>query len=297
MKDILIIGGFNWLGYELTEFFIKNNVFTNIIIIDVLKDYLLKDNKIKSNFDNYAHLYNENIFHYNINIKDKNGLEEIYKVHNIQCVLNNIKFNRNISEIEKKELLGGFANISRLNEIYMIERYVYLTKTHTHEKLLFSNKKTEKFLEENFIFNESAYLINENKGTLINLPDYIFGNKCYDSNNFFYKMMNAINSKSPIYVPLCNIYCICDDLLLMIIIEALTTSTDDKYINNAINENVSGPHQYFDILEYMKKLTKNNNRIILEKKNKSNSHEIPPLNITNVSLFGKYLHSLGLFLY
>tara|TARA_Y100000389_G_C17457062_1_gene518849 strand:+ start:2038 stop:2931 length:894 start_codon:yes stop_codon:yes gene_type:complete len=293
MKDILIIGGFNWLGYELTEIFIKNNVFSNIIIIDVLKDYLLKDNKIKTKFDNYTHLYNENIFHYNINIKEKDKLEELYKVHNIQCVLNNIKYIHGISEIEKKELLSGFANIAFLNETYMIEKYVYLTRSYTHEKLLFSNKKTEKFLEENFIFNESVYLINEDKGTLINLPDYIFGNKCYDSNNFFYKMMNVINSKSPLYVPLCNIYCLCDDLLLMIIIEALTTKIDDKKINNAINENVSGPHQYFDVLEYMKKIIRYNNRIILEQKDNSNHPEIEPQNITSTSLFGKYLYSLS----
>ena len=56
MKDILIIGGFNWLGFELTKFVINNNMFSNIIIVDVLKDFLLKDNKTKNQFDEYAHL-------------------------------------------------------------------------------------------------------------------------------------------------------------------------------------------------------------------------------------------------
>ena len=64
MNDILIIGGFNWFGFELTKTFIERDLFSNIIIIDAMKDYLLKDNKVKRQFDKYAHLYGENIFMY-----------------------------------------------------------------------------------------------------------------------------------------------------------------------------------------------------------------------------------------
>ena len=90
MKDILIIGGFNWLGFEFTKIFIEKNKFSNIIIVDIFKNLLSKDNKIKNDFDNYAHLYNENIFVYNVNIKDKIRLENIYKKLNIEYVINNI---------------------------------------------------------------------------------------------------------------------------------------------------------------------------------------------------------------
>ena len=101
-KDILIYGGYNWLGYELMTNIIKYNLFTNIIIVDNLHNFLLKDN-IKSKFDNYYHLYNVNIHLHNCNIKDKEELIKIYKKYNISCVLNNIKYNIYDSEQEKKK--------------------------------------------------------------------------------------------------------------------------------------------------------------------------------------------------
>jgi len=291
MKDILIIGGFNWLGYELTQFSIEKNVFSNIIIIDVLNDFLLKDNKVKQMFDKYSHLYNENIFMYNVNIKDKNSIEKIYNHHNIECVFNNVKFNYHLNENEKKELLHGYSNIVSLNEAHSIRKYVYLTKSYTHEKLFFNRPKEKNFLEENFIFNESTFLVNENKGTLINIPDYIFGNKCYDTNNFFCKLVNIIRVKSPVYIPHCSTFCLCDDLLLMLIYESLFADIDDKYINKVINQNVSGPHQYIDIFRYFKSSTKS--RVILEKVDKHSHPGMTPQDIDQTSLFGKYLLSLN----
>ena len=290
MKDILIIGGFNWLGFELTKLFIEKNLFSNIIIVDVLNNFLLKDNKIKSQFDNYAHLYNENIFLYNVNIKEKNELEEIYKLHNIRCVLNNIKFNCNLIEKDKTDLLHGFANIIALNDMYLIEKYVYLIRTYTHNKLLFTRRKVPNFLEENFIFNESTYMINENKGILVNIPDYVFGNKCYDSSNLIYKMRNIIKTKSPLYLPQCSVFCLCDELLLMLIVESMFSGVNDKYINEVINENVCGPHRYIDILQEFKPT----NRLVVGEVGEHQHPDIEPRKIERASLFGKYLNSLVL---
>ena len=44
-----------------------------------------KDN-IKNKLDEYRHLYNENIYLYNINIKDKQELQDVYKQFNIKYV-------------------------------------------------------------------------------------------------------------------------------------------------------------------------------------------------------------------
>lgn len=292
MRDILIIGGFNWLGFELTKMFIERDLFSNIIIVDVMNNFLLKDNQIKQHFDKYAHLYGENIFLHNVNIKDKNELNKIYKHHNIECVVNNVKFNCHLTTDEKTNLLHGYANIVNLNESYSVRKYVYLTRSYTHEKLFFNRPNDENFLEENFIFNESAFLVNENKGTLINIPDYIFGNKCHDSNNFFCKLVNIMKIKSPVYIPRCSTFCLCDDLLLMFISESLFTDIDDKHINEAINENISGPHRYIDIFNHFESSV--NNRIVLEKVDKHSHPGMMPHDISESSLLGKYLQSLNL---
>ena len=291
MRDILIIGGFNWLGFELTKMFIEKNLFSNIIIVDWMNNFLLKDNKVKHQFDNYAHLYNENIFLYNINIKDKDDLVKIYEKHNIKSVVNNVKFNYHLTNDERSNLLHGYANIVNLNECYSITKYIYLTRSYTHEKFLFNKQnQQENFLEESFIFNHSAFLINENKGHLVNLPDYVFGNKCYDSSNFFYKLLNIIKIKSPLYIPDRSAYFLCDDLLLTLIYELLFTDIDEKDVNEVINENVFGPHSYKDVFGWFQS---KNNRIILEEKDKHLEQKVPDRNIDDSSLLGKYLCSLN----
>ena len=291
MRDILIIGGFNWLGFELTKLFIEKKLFSNIIIVDVLNNFLLKDNQVKRSFDNYAHLYGENIFLYNANIKDKDELVKIYEKHNIKSVVNNVKFNCHLTTNEKTNLLSGYANIASLNNLYSVRKYVYMTRSYTHEKLFFNRPKNDDFLEENLIFNENAFLVNENKGTLINIPDYIFGNKCYDSSNFFCKLANIVKTKSPVYIPRCSTFCLCDDLLLIFISESLLTDVDDKYINEAINKNVTGPHRYIDIFNHFDSST--NQRIILEEVDARSHPAMMSHDITESSLLGKYLHSLN----
>lgn len=292
MKDILIFGGFNWLGYELTKLFIEKNIFSNIIIVDNLNNYLSKDNRVKGKFDEYAHLYNENIFIHTINIKDKSELETIYKSYNIDTVINNIKFNYLSNKNERNDLLHGYANIIKLNDLYSIEKYIYLTRTYTHEKVLFNHNKIDNFLEENFVFNESTFLINEDKGVLINIPDYIFGSKCYDSNNFFYKLVNIIKIKSPIHIPQFEAFCLYDNFLLMLIFELIIIDRNDKYTNETINANVSGPYRYIDMFNYIK--LSNNIRISIDKNNETYNPRIMPQDINKNSLFGKYLQTLKL---
>ena len=145
-------------------------------------------------------------------------------------------------------------------------------------------------MEENFVFNESTFLINQDKGKLVNLPDYIFGHKCYDSNNFFFRLTNIIKIKSPLYIPRCSAYFLCDDLLLMLIYELLFTEINEKHVNEVINENVLGPYSYKDIYEYFQS---KNNRIIFEKKDKWSDHKIPDNNIKESSLLEKFLYSLN----
>lgn len=291
MKDVLIIGGFNWFGFELIKLFIERDLFSNIIIIDAMKDYLLKDNKIKEQFDKYRHLYHENIFMYNVNIKDKDDLAKIYEKHHIKSVVNNVKFNCHFTDNEKTNILHGYTNIVELNETYSISKYIYLTRSYTHEKILFKKHKQVNLLEENFIFNENAFLINKDKGHLLNLPDYIFGNKCYDSRHLLFKLVNIINVKSPLYIPQCSAYFLCDEVLLVIIYELLFTDIDEKRISEVINDNVYGPHRYIDIFNYFESST--NLRTIVAGDVNYSTPCIKPQCISKSSLLGKYLHSLN----
>lgn len=291
MKDILIFGGFNWLGYELTKMFIEKNIFSNIIIVDNLENYLSKDNKIKRQFDNYRHLYDENIFMYNVNIKDKEALDKIYEKHHIKSVVNNIKFNCHFTDDEKRNILDGYANIVKLNDTYSVSKYIYLTRCYTHEKILFKQHKRLNLLEDNLIFNERTFLINKDKGHHVNLPDYIFGNKCYDSRNLFFKLLNIINIKSPIYLLQCSAYFLCDDLLLMLIYELLITDIDEKRISEVINDNVSGPHRYIDVFNYFESSA--NIRTVLAGDVEHSTPGIRPQHISESSLLGKYLQSLN----
>jgi hypothetical protein len=177
-----------------------------------------------------------------------------------------------------------------LNSIYKIKKYVYITKTYTHEKLIFERDKNKNLLEENFIFNESTFMINENKGTLINIPEYIFGNKCYYTNNLFYKLSNIINIKSPIYIPNSNFFCIYDNFLLILIYESLITDIQEKDVNDTINQNISGPHSYIDLFNFFK----HTNRIIIEELDKNIHCGIQSIYITESSILGNFLHSLNL---
>ena len=290
MKDILILGGFGWLGFALTESIIKNNLLSNIIIVDVLNNYLTKDNIIKSNFDNFAHLYDINIFLYNVNIKDKIRMEDIYKNHNIGYVVNNIKFNHLLSENDKKELLRGFVNIINLNKIFSVKKYVYLTRTYTHDKLLFASNVKDNTIEENFIFNENIYLINEHNSVLVNIPDYIFGSKCYSSNNVFYKIRSIFQTRSPLYVPQCSLFCLCDEVLLCIIFEALFTDLNNKHIHTVIDSNVCGPYRYIDIINRFKNV--GNSKIIIEQTKDIEKLDELSRKIDETSLLGKYIQRL-----
>jgi hypothetical protein len=178
-----------------------------------------------------------------------------------------------------------------LNSVYKIKKYVYITRTYTHEKLIFERHNKTNFLEENFIFNESTFLINENKGMLINIPDYIFGNKCYNSNNLFYKIGHIIKIKSPIYIPNCNVFCLCDNILLILVYESLIADIDDDHVRDAINETISGPHNYIELFNFFK--STNKNRIIIGEIDKNLHCGIKKIDITDSSPLGNFLHSIN----
>lgn len=247
MKNILIYGGFNWFGYELTNILIKGNMVTNIIIVDTMKRYLHKNN-IKEKFDNYAHLYDENLFLYVTNIKDKDNLLEIYKKHEIHIVINNIKYNIYDSIQEKEDIKIGCQNVMEIHNEFGISNYLYIHRQYTHNKALLNNQ-CRNIVEDNLYFNEAVSKISSNMGIEILIPDYIFGHRKDKHSNIFVKIFNILKIRSPLIIPKDErFFCLCDIDLIMYVLKVVFERDTEQLIDSY----VIGPFHYDKIVEQIK---------------------------------------------
>ena len=221
--NILIYGGFNWLGYYLTEYFITTNIVNNIVIIDNFQNVLMKEN-IRSKFDNFMHLYNINIFVYNYNISHYNRLKEVYRIHKINYVLNNIKYNICNNHFDNNDLLVGYNNIKLLNLDFNIKKYICLYREITHNNIYLNPllNKTRDYVEENKLLNNKLLDVNKNDCINIKFYDYIYGKMKNDQQNIVLKMKNILDTGSPVYVYSGDFYCVRDDQLLFKIIQQIT---------------------------------------------------------------------------
>ena len=247
MKNVLIYGGFNWIGYELTDTFIRGNMVTNIVIVDIMKNHLYKDN-IKAKFDNYAHLYDENVFLYVVDFKDKDKLLEIYRNHNINIVINNIKYNIYDTPSQKEDIELGYNNIKDIHQELDISNYVYITRQYTHDSVLLNNQ-CRNITEDCLLFNENMYKISNTIGTEILIPDYVFGDKKDKYNDIVMKMYNILRAGSSLFVREDKFYCLYDVDLLIHIIRVVFY----REIETSLEERVDGPYDYCTIIDGLKK--------------------------------------------
>lgn len=206
-KNILIYGGYNWFGFELFERLLLENSFTYFIFVDSFQNQLWKDS-VRERFDTYKYLYDEYIFLYSVDIKDKYKLEEIYKTFNITHVVNNIKYN--IHDLHMKEKIYGYKNICELNKKYKISSYIFLRRTITHNSFALNYSNTD-FVSINQSFNDCIQNIykdyyNDMKFQWIDIHDYVYGEKKDSYNDIVFKYKKIIHSNSPTYVHKCNFY-------------------------------------------------------------------------------------------
>lgn len=188
MEDLLIYGGFNWLGYELINYFVSKRQIRHFIIIDNFSYFLDKDN-IKNKLDEYRHLYNENIYLYNINIKDKEDIQDVYKKFNIKYVVNNIKYNiKDNSETHKIKMIG-YNNIHELNNKYDIKQCITLIREYSHNNILFNNQNKD-FKNLSKIFNNAVIDIFKNN-FIVSTQDYIYG-ELKDKHNEIFELLQRI---------------------------------------------------------------------------------------------------------
>lgn len=200
-KNVLIIGGYNWFGLEIIEVLLRENSFTNFIIVDSFQNQLWKD-PIKDKFDKYRYLYDENIFLWSIDIKDKYKLEDIYKTYTISHVINNIKYNHH--DVYMMEKVDGYRNIVGLNIKYNVQCYICLYRHLTHKTFALNHDSTNHVLVCK-TFNQCVKEINHSvEGQIelhhVDIFDYIFGKKKDKYNDIITMYKNIIKCHSPCYV-------------------------------------------------------------------------------------------------
>ncbi len=261
-KNIIIYGGYNWIGYYIISSLL--NEFTNFIIVDSFQNQLWKDN-IKDKFDNFRYLFDENIFLYNVDIKDKYRLETIYKTFNITHVINNIKYN--INDLYVKDKAYGYRNICELNIDYKVEVCVCLYRHITHNSFAL-NHSTSNHVLMCGTFNQAVQEINSimnnhMKIYHIEFYDYIFGFKKDKYNDIVSIYKNIIKSESPCYVQKCSFFAYYDEDILDCI-KNLLLETGKKI--DLVKRNYEYIQLYETLYYYITKDCINKDKIIINDK-------------------------------
>ena len=260
-KNILILGGYNWFGFNIIESLIKENSFTNFIIVDSFQNQLWKD-PIKAVFDTYRYLYDEHIFLCSIDIKDKYKLEQIYQAHNITHVISNIKYNTN--DVHMMEKINGYHHIQKLNIKYNIQTFICIYRSITHNSFAL-NHNTYDHVTICDTFNHCVKtMIEPLKSQLkvheIILYDYVFGNKKDKYNEIISMYQNIIKCRSPCYVQKCNFFLQYDEDILKII--------ENMLLNNQFKSIRKWSYPYLNLYEtiYYEEIkeTKNKDKIITD---------------------------------
>lgn len=220
-KNLLILGGYNWFGFELINKLIMENSFTNFIIVDCFENQLWKDD-IKSKMDTYRYLYEENIFLYNYNIKEKDKISELYKYHNITHVINNIKHNiRNPYIMDK---IDGFEHIYKCNETYAIQCYICMYRSISHNTFRFNHDRQDHVSTCNN-FNHCVRTINHDNASIfchdVCIFDYVYGEKKDKYNEIIQLYKNIIHSNAPCYIENCSFYIQKDEDILNHVLDLL----------------------------------------------------------------------------
>ena len=220
-KNLLILGGYNWVGFELIDKLIMENSFTDFIIVDCFENQLWKDD-IKAKMDTYRYLYEENIFLYNYNIKEKDKIKELYTYHNITHVVNNIKYNRRDQHIMDK--IDGLKTIVECNKRHAIQCYICLHRSISHNTICFNHDKQDHVSICND-FNHCVRTMNQDSASMayheLRIVDYVYGEKKDKYNEIIQLYKNIIRSGAPCYIENCSFYIQKDEAILTHVLDLL----------------------------------------------------------------------------
>lgn len=233
-QNLLIYGGYNWLGFHVMDYLIQENTFTDFIIVDSFQNQLWKDN-IRDKMDLYRHLYEVHIHLYAIDIKDKYKLESIYKKHNITHVIQNIKYNPCDKYVMEK--LNGFKHIRDLNHIYKISQMICLYRQITHNEFNLNHDMSTNHIKISETFNDYTHTIfNTNKPPKIShitIYDYVYGYLKDHYNDIVYKYKKIIQTNIPCYVDVCTFYLTYDKYIIDHLCDLLLNKSHARMIHSA----------------------------------------------------------------
>jgi len=246
MTDIIVFGGFNWLGYEILNEFVKSRYIKNFIIVDNFSRFLEREN-IKDKFDEYRHLYDEDLHLFNVNIKDKEQLEEIYNRFNIKHCIMNVKYNIYDSSSQIKDKFVGYEHINKLNDEFHVKDVLCIIRKITHNQFCLNNMNKD-IVSVNQIYNNNMMDLFSNSYNVW-IRDYLHGNKKDKTyNDIHHKINNIIRSGSPVFYQNCDTYLTNDEGLLDSVIRFIQL---DERVSSVTYEKTNY-HKLFNINSVMK---------------------------------------------
>ena len=185
-KTVLLTGGAGFIGSHVVESYFREGYI--VVIVDNLSSGYLKN--IESLIDN------KNIFFYNVDIRDKESLENIFKTHkpsiiNHHAAQKSVPYSMEDPIYDLSVNLQGLLNILSLVAYYKIDNFIYISSGGALSKKIIKDEKSK---ETDFPQLKSPYAITKFSG-----ENYIkIYSKLYD---FKFTILRYGNVYGPRQVP------------------------------------------------------------------------------------------------
>ncbi len=155
-KTVLITGGAGFIGSHLVQSYF-NEGYTVVVVDNLSSGYL---ENIKNLIDN------KKVFFYNVDIRDSNSLENIFKTHkpsiiNHHAAQKSVPYSIEDPVYDLSLNLQSLLNILSLVKIYKIENFIYISSGGALSKEIIGNEKSK---ETDFPQLKSPYAITKFSG-------------------------------------------------------------------------------------------------------------------------------------
>ncbi len=153
MKKVLITGGAGFIGSHVAEGYSKKGY--EVIIVDNLSS---------GSIDNISNIiHNENVYFYNVDIRDYEKLEEVFQKHtpniiNHHAAQKSVPYSVINPNYDISINIIGFMNLIKLAKNYQVSHFITVSSGGALSKLIIGNERSK---ESDFPQLESPYAINK----------------------------------------------------------------------------------------------------------------------------------------